>query len=351
MRPSIYKKLGVGLVTAALVASAAPAWAQGGGGGGSGSGGGSRGGSGGSGSGGLGGSSVQGNTETSIQAQNPSLAGGFSGSVTARQNSVSSANFLQQYYINPFSQGVVQGSQQTPTLSFGQPVFNISGSGGSSGFGGSGGGTAGGRSGGSSFGGASSGSFGGTSSIGGRSGGGGGSSGGAFGSSFGGGSQGFGGMSGSSIGGTSSFGGIGGSSGLGGIGGRTGAGGLGGTAGARSGSTNGIMTYTSTNFGPTNGVRSPNVVTTLNFQSRPVAGFTPVTPAARTAELQQVITRSTGFTVPAAVTVANDGPAVVLRGRVANDDERRLAENMLRLSGVREIRNELQVPATPAGNQ
>jgi hypothetical protein len=67
--------------------------------------------------------------------------------------------------------------------------------------------------------------------------------------------------------------------------------------------------------------------------------------------MQQVITRSTGFTVPAAVTVANDGSATVLRGRVANDDERRLAENMLRLSGVREIRNELQVPATPAGNQ
>ena len=43
---------------------------------------------------------------------------------------------------------------------------------------------------------------------------------------------------------------------------------------------------------------------------------------------------------------------MVLRGRVANDDERRLAENMLRLSGVRDVRNELQVPpATPAGNQ
>src|SRR5207247_1206733 len=63
MRPSLCTKLGVGLLTAALVASAAPAWAQGGGGSsGGGSSGGSRGGSsGGSGSGGLGGTSAQGN--------------------------------------------------------------------------------------------------------------------------------------------------------------------------------------------------------------------------------------------------------------------------------------------------
>ena len=157
--------------------------------------------------------------------------------------------------------------------------------------------------------------------------------------------MGAGGMSGSSFGGTSS--GFGGSGGLGSS--RTGTTGFGGTAGARSGSTSGVVAFTGTNFGPTNGVRSPSYVTTMQFQApAPVAGFTP---AARTTELQQVITRATGFTVPAAVTVANDGPAVVLRGRVANDDERRLAENMLRLSGVREIRNELQVPASPAGNQ
>src|SRR5438034_7221245 len=101
MRTSLCTKLGVGLITAALVASAAPVWAQGGGGGGGGSGGGSRSGSGGSGSGGLGGSSVTGNTETGITSQNASLAGGFSGTMSARNSAVSSANFLQQYFINP----------------------------------------------------------------------------------------------------------------------------------------------------------------------------------------------------------------------------------------------------------
>jgi hypothetical protein len=350
MRTSLCRKLGVGLATAALIASASPVWAQGSSGGSS-SGGSRSGSSSGSGSGGTGGTSVTGNTETGVSSQNASLAGGFGqGTVTARSNSVSSANFLQQYFINPLSQGFVQGTNQTPTLSFGVPVFNMSGtgSGSSSGFGGSGGGSIGGRSGGSTFGGSSSGSFGGTSSIGGRSSGGS-SSGGAFGSSFGGGSMGTGGLSGSSFGGSSGFGG---SSSFGGIGGsRTGTTGIGGTAGARSGSTNGIMTYTSTNFGPTNGVRSPNMVTTLQFQAPPVAGFTPATPAVRNAQLQQVITRSTGFTVPPAVSVSNDGSTVVLRGRVANDEERRLAENMLKLTGVRDVRNELQVPATPAGNQ
>jgi hypothetical protein len=42
------------------------------------------------------------------------------------------------------------------------------------------------------------------------------------------------------------------------------------------------------------------------------------------------------------IQVIVDGPAVVLRGRVADDHERRLAEAVLRLSpGVRDVRNEL----------
>jgi osmotically-inducible protein OsmY len=36
---------------------------------------------------------------------------------------------------------------------------------------------------------------------------------------------------------------------------------------------------------------------------------------------------------------------VILRGRVADDDERRLAEGMVRMEpGVREVRNELIIP-------
>src|SRR5207244_187214 len=105
----LYTKLGVGLVTAALLASAAPAWAQGGGGGGGGGGGSGGGGSGGSsgsgGSGGMGlqGQNVQGATETAIKTSQ-SLAGGFGTTgASARSNAVSSMNFLQQYFVNPYS--------------------------------------------------------------------------------------------------------------------------------------------------------------------------------------------------------------------------------------------------------
>ena len=42
------------------------------------------------------------------------------------------------------------------------------------------------------------------------------------------------------------------------------------------------------------------------------------------------------------IQVMLDGSTIVLRGKVGDDDERRLAENVLRLTpGVRDIRNEL----------
>ena len=44
------------------------------------------------------------------------------------------------------------------------------------------------------------------------------------------------------------------------------------------------------------------------------------------------------------IQVTLDGNTIVLRGRVTDDDERRLAENVLRLTpGIRDIRNELSV--------
>lgn len=49
------------------------------------------------------------------------------------------------------------------------------------------------------------------------------------------------------------------------------------------------------------------------------------------------------------IQVALDGSTIVLRGRVADADERRLAENVLRLTpGIRDIRNELAVTDSPS---
>lgn len=81
------------------------------------------------------------------------------------------------------------------------------------------------------------------------------------------------------------------------------------------------------------------------------AGFAAVQPRA---DLQQIIDRSSALAAPDVVQVVSDGSAVVLRGVVVSEYDRRLAEALLRLSpGVGQIRNELLVkavevkPATP----
>jgi hypothetical protein len=60
------------------------------------------------------------------------------------------------------------------------------------------------------------------------------------------------------------------------------------------------------------------------------------------AMLNQTLTQSSDLDRRDAVQVVMDGPAVVLRGRVADDDESRLVENMVKLTpGVYQVRNEL----------
>lgn len=99
---------------------------------------------------------------------------------------------------------------------------------------------------------------------------------------------------------------------------------------------------TSSAFGPfgTNpspyGRRSPTYVTVLGFD-RPE----PI-PSEFQSNLQQVVARSTKLPSNATIRVVLDGDTVVLRGSVANERERRMAENLIRLSpGVRQVRNEL----------
>jgi len=60
--------------------------------------------------------------------------------------------------------------------------------------------------------------------------------------------------------------------------------------------------------------------------------------------LRNILNRSTSLSNPGGIDVVMEEGVVIIRGRVASEDEARLAENMLRLSpGVRELRNELVV--------
>ncbi len=72
-----------------------------------------------------------------------------------------------------------------------------------------------------------------------------------------------------------------------------------------------------------------------------------MTAAAVRTDLQGVLVRSSSLPSARDIQVAMDGSVVVLRGPVSNDDERRLAENLVRLTpGVHDVRNELQVRET-----
>lgn len=66
-----------------------------------------------------------------------------------------------------------------------------------------------------------------------------------------------------------------------------------------------------------------------------------------------LIARSESLTTAIAIQVNFDGQAIILTGTVPDDDQRRLAENLLRLTpGVQTVRNELVVTnATAAADQ
>jgi hypothetical protein len=84
------------------------------------------------------------------------------------------------------------------------------------------------------------------------------------------------------------------------------------------------------------GRRSPTYITVLGFD-RPET-----IPTEFQSNLQEVVARSNRLPSNATIRVMLDGNTVVLRGSVADERERRMAENLIRLSpGVREVRNEL----------
>jgi hypothetical protein len=73
----------------------------------------------------------------------------------------------------------------------------------------------------------------------------------------------------------------------------------------------------------------------------------PPTASAVQTNLQDIIARSTRLPSRGRITVSVEGGAVILRGQVRDERERRLAESLVRLTpGVHNVKNEL-VPAAP----
>lgn len=137
--------------------------------------------------------------------------------------------------------------------------------------------------------------------------------------------------------------------GVGGAAGRTGAGGgvgvtpgvtgtvgttrVGGGAGGITGGIGGLG-----GTGTTTGFRPPAAYTTaIGFK------YNPTTPTQRQLDLQAVLARSSTL-ASRNINVDVDGNVVILRGQVTDPADRRLAENLLRLTpGVRVVRNEVTV--------
>jgi hypothetical protein len=84
--------------------------------------------------------------------------------------------------------------------------------------------------------------------------------------------------------------------------------------------------------------RAPAFTTALGFT------YAPAPPSRVQTDLQQLFANSERLPSRGNIRVEVDGPTIVLRGTVADDHERRLAEALARLTpGVRDLRNELSV--------
>ena len=75
--------------------------------------------------------------------------------------------------------------------------------------------------------------------------------------------------------------------------------------------------------------------------------YEPATASQLRTEAQNVLARSNALTMKDSIKVRLDGQTLVLEGQVRSDQERRLAENMVRLTpGARSIQNNLQIVQT-----
>lgn len=77
----------------------------------------------------------------------------------------------------------------------------------------------------------------------------------------------------------------------------------------------------------------------------------PSSPSALLTQVRGSIDRSSRLKNPSGIQVIVDGQTVVLRGKVADESERRIAEGLIRLEpGVRQVVNELESPQVAARN-
>jgi hypothetical protein len=95
--------------------------------------------------------------------------------------------------------------------------------------------------------------------------------------------------------------------------------------------------------------RGQAFVTALGYGAVPpgpaAAPAGPGVPSPLQIELQSILAQSSSFSANDSIQVAVQGDTVILTGRVANEREARLAENLLRLTpGVNNVRNDLKVP-------
>jgi len=75
--------------------------------------------------------------------------------------------------------------------------------------------------------------------------------------------------------------------------------------------------------------------------------YEPLTVSQLRNEAQNVLARSNALTMKDSIKVKVDGQTLVLEGQVRSDQEKRLVENMVRLTpGARSIQNNLQIVQT-----
>jgi hypothetical protein len=123
-----------------------------------------------------------------------------------------------------------------------------------------------------------------------------------------------------------------------------------GTTGFGAGASAGLGSNSQGAFGSSIGVRrSPAFMVEMGSGLAPgAAPASTAGPLQGRPDLQNVLALSSRLSSRDTIRVGMAGPVVVLRGTVLNEHDRRLAENLLRLSpGVHEVRNELVIQGSP----
>lgn len=264
--------------------------------------------------GGNGGGTVGGTTTSSgndspivvQQAESPTITSTTDGGVT-RSTAIATSNGLGAYYANPLYQG--RAGAQTggltavnPAGGFGAALYGTTGVSGAAGAGSTGGARG-------------TGANTATTGTAGRTGG---------------------------TGATTSLGGVSGT-------GTTGAAGRTGTTGAFGGvAATGTGATGRTGAGGTTGTNNQNSALSTGrqisyTQTLRIPGVAPIAPVQLQSDLQSMISSSSVISNTGGVQVsAGEGGVVLIRGRVADDDEARMVEGMIRLTpGVKDVKNEL----------